>query len=86
MQDPLRAATLEMASNHLICSVALTGVLVLQAARYWAESADDDGIEELADGTKSRARTPAPEGPPTSTTVPTTTTGTTKQKKKKKAS
>jgi len=46
LKDPiprtLRIATLELASSNLICSVALTGVLALQAGRFWAESADDD--------------------------------------------
>lgn len=50
LQDPipraLRSATLELASNHLICSVALTGVLALQAGRFWAESADSDDDED----------------------------------------
>jgi hypothetical protein len=38
----LRNPTLELASSNLICSVALTGVLALQAGRLWAERADDD--------------------------------------------
>ncbi|CEL51723.1 hypothetical protein RSOLAG1IB_00258 [Rhizoctonia solani AG-1 IB] len=38
-----KEATLNLASYHLVCSVALTGVLILQAARYWAESPDGDG-------------------------------------------
>ncbi|KAF8260439.1 ER membrane protein SH3-domain-containing protein, partial [Lactarius quietus] len=38
----LRAPTLSLASSHLICSVALTGVLALQTGRWWAERADDD--------------------------------------------
>ncbi|KAI0306806.1 Shr3 amino acid permease chaperone [Multifurca ochricompacta] len=38
----LRAPTLGLASSHLICSVALTGVLALQTGRWWAERADDD--------------------------------------------
>ncbi|KAI0279803.1 Shr3 amino acid permease chaperone, partial [Russula aff. rugulosa BPL654] len=38
----LRTPTLELASSHLICSVALTGVLALQTGRWWAERADDD--------------------------------------------
>ncbi|KIM49177.1 hypothetical protein M413DRAFT_59445 [Hebeloma cylindrosporum] len=70
LKDPiprtLRVATLELASNNLICSVALTGVLALQAGRFWAESADDDeddfvmGEQEdvPAKGRKSRAKTP----------------------------
>ncbi|KZT11616.1 uncharacterized protein LAESUDRAFT_741049 [Laetiporus sulphureus 93-53] len=38
----LRTAILELASSHLICSVVLTGVLTLQAGRWWAEQADTD--------------------------------------------
>jgi len=38
----LRTPTLGLASSHLICSVALTGVLALQMGRWWAERADDD--------------------------------------------
>ncbi|KAJ3482654.1 hypothetical protein NLI96_g6828 [Meripilus lineatus] len=42
----LRAPTLDLASSHLICSVALTGVLALQAGRWWAEQADIDEDDE----------------------------------------
>lgn len=38
----LRSPTLDLASNHLVCSVALTGVLILQAGRWWAELSDGD--------------------------------------------
>ncbi|KAK7043618.1 hypothetical protein VNI00_008229 [Paramarasmius palmivorus] len=38
----LRIPVLDLASSHLICSVALTGILGLQAGRLWAETADDD--------------------------------------------
>ena len=51
---------MELASSNLICSVALTGVLALQAGRLWAERADDDdavveteeakGVKPLAQG------------------------------------
>lgn len=57
----LRHATLELASNNLICSVALTGVLALQAGRFWAESSDndEDEYEEMeVDGTRSGTKTP----------------------------
>ena len=37
-----KEATLNLASHHLVCSVALTGVLILQAARYKAELPDGD--------------------------------------------
>jgi len=62
--DALRSATLDLASNHLMCSVALTGVLVLQAGRFWAERSDDEEIAELRreaallKGRQSRAKTP----------------------------
>jgi len=49
LKDPfpraLRQSTLDLASNNLICSVALTGVLALQAGRFWAESSDNDDTE-----------------------------------------
>ncbi|KAJ3509216.1 hypothetical protein NMY22_g16366 [Coprinellus aureogranulatus] len=67
----LRQTTLELASNHLICSVALTGVVILQAGRLWAEKADEDEddfvmVEPEAElmttakssGVPSRAKTP----------------------------
>ena len=41
-------STLELASNNLVCSVALTGVLALQAGRWWAEKADLDEDEQEA--------------------------------------
>ena len=46
----LRTPTLGLASSHLVCSVALTGVLALQTGRWWAERADDDAnaAEELS--------------------------------------
>ncbi|KIK08684.1 hypothetical protein K443DRAFT_118959 [Laccaria amethystina LaAM-08-1] len=68
LKDPfpraLRHATLELASNNLICSVALTGVLALQAGRFWAESADDGEDDyvvvesEEQKEAQSRAKTP----------------------------
>jgi hypothetical protein len=57
----LKAAIFDLASNNLVCSVALTGVLGLQAGRFWAESADsnDDEIESLqVTPGPSRAKTP----------------------------
>jgi hypothetical protein len=45
----LRISTLELASNNLVCSVALTGVLALQAGRWWAERADSDDDEQEAE-------------------------------------
>lgn len=66
LKDPvpraLRGATLELASNNLICSVALTGILALQAGRFWAENADSDDLDyddtDELKGRKSRAKTP----------------------------
>ncbi|KAG6878734.1 hypothetical protein C0993_011549 [Termitomyces sp. T159_Od127] len=50
LSDPfprsLRLVTLELASSNLICSVALTGVLALQAGRFWAENSDTDEVFE----------------------------------------
>lgn len=37
----LKARTLDLASSNLVCSVALTGVIVLQAGRWWAEGEDE---------------------------------------------
>ncbi|RDX52676.1 hypothetical protein K466DRAFT_585247 [Polyporus arcularius HHB13444] len=42
----LRQPTLELASAHLVCSVVLTGVLTLQAGRWWAEQADADDDDD----------------------------------------
>ena len=68
LKDPfpraLRNPTLELASSNLICSVALTGVLALQAGRFWAERADDDDDDDVvletdeAKGIRSRGKTP----------------------------
>ncbi|KAI1788502.1 Shr3 amino acid permease chaperone [Ganoderma leucocontextum] len=54
----LRAPTLELASSHLVCSVVLTGVLALQAGRWWAEQADvdeddEDEIEDAGTGAET---------------------------------
>jgi len=55
---------LELASGNLICSVALTGVLVLQAGRSWAERADDDDDDDAVveaeepKGIKLQGKTP----------------------------
>jgi hypothetical protein len=48
----LKRPTLDLASSHLVCSVALTGVLVLQAGRWWAEQRDDEEEEETSDAQK----------------------------------
>jgi len=59
----LRQPTLELASSHLVCSVALTGVLALQAGRWWAEQKDieeDDDDEGVPDATEeSKPSSPA---------------------------
>ncbi|KAF9532919.1 ER membrane protein SH3-domain-containing protein [Crepidotus variabilis] len=71
----LRESILELASNNLICSVALTGVLVLQACRLWveqseAEDEDDDFVViEPEDVPKAAVATASASG--------TTSTGTT---------
>ncbi|KZV70615.1 hypothetical protein PENSPDRAFT_631465 [Peniophora sp. CONT] len=43
----LRIPTMSLASSHLVCSVTLTGVILLQAARRWSER-EDSGAPELA--------------------------------------
>lgn len=43
----LRQPTLELASSNLVCSVTLTGVLALQAGRWWAERVDDAEEESV---------------------------------------
>ncbi|KAI0806954.1 Shr3 amino acid permease chaperone [Fomes fomentarius] len=55
----LREPTLELASSHLVCSVALTGVLALQAGRWWAEQADVDEDDEDETGADTGADTGA---------------------------
>ena len=59
----LRGPTLELASSHLICSVALTGVLLLQAGRWWAEQkdVDDDDVDETEQETSTGASDTAEE-------------------------
>ena len=59
----LRGPTLELASSHLICSVALTGVLLLQAGRWWAEQkdVDDDDDEQEEEESKERDASQVPE-------------------------
>ncbi|KAG6879529.1 hypothetical protein C0992_001862 [Termitomyces sp. T32_za158] len=63
LRDPfprsLRHVTLELASNNLICSVALTGVLALQAGRFWAENSDTDDQVFVSGESESRAKTPS---------------------------
>ncbi|KAI6162536.1 hypothetical protein EDD17DRAFT_552682 [Pisolithus thermaeus] len=59
---PLRSPTLDLASNHLICSVALTGILILQAGRWWAELSDGDDeptyFQEKSEGPSTPAEEP----------------------------
>jgi hypothetical protein len=63
--------TVELASSHLAVSVALTGVMILQAARYWAEGEDAEAAANNAtsvtDDTESESshgwkRSPRPSG------------------------
>ncbi|KAI6005466.1 Shr3 amino acid permease chaperone [Pisolithus albus] len=58
----LRSPTLDLASNHLICSVALTGILILQAGRWWAELSDGDDdptyLQEKSEGPSTPAEEP----------------------------
>jgi len=62
--EALRKPTVALASSHLVCSVALTGVLFFQALRSWAEDEDrtqreDDEREEQAERELERLRTAA---------------------------
>src|SRR6267154_1410545 len=54
----LRTPTLGLASSHLVCSVALTGVLALQTGRWWVERADDDAnaAEKLSSSEKDGSK------------------------------
>ncbi|KAK1232965.1 hypothetical protein PQX77_003879 [Marasmius sp. AFHP31] len=61
----LRTPILDLASSHLICSVTLTGVLALQAGRFWAEKADEEDYALIEPDTdyrptpsQSRSKTP----------------------------
>jgi len=63
--------TVELASSHLVVSVALTGVMILQAARYWAEGEDAEAaanntasITDSAESESSHGwkRSPRPSG------------------------
>ncbi|KAH8833811.1 Shr3 amino acid permease chaperone [Flagelloscypha sp. PMI_526] len=65
LKDPfpwtLRADTIDLAANNLYCSVALTGVLVLQAGRFWTESAEAEDFDLINDTDLvrfSRAKSP----------------------------
>ena len=62
LKDPfpraLRNPTLELASSNLICSVALTGVLALQAGRLWAERADDDNDNAVVETEEAKGVKP----------------------------
>ncbi|KAH7107346.1 ER membrane protein SH3-domain-containing protein [Auriculariales sp. MPI-PUGE-AT-0066] len=40
--------TVDIASRHLVCCVLLTGIIVLQAARLWAENEQDAEDAEIA--------------------------------------
>jgi hypothetical protein len=53
----LRVSALELASTNLVCSVALTGVLALQAARFFAERADEEDDELYVDDNTKLQRT-----------------------------
>ncbi|KAG8933968.1 hypothetical protein FRC02_010806 [Tulasnella sp. 418] len=46
LSESVKQPTIDLASSHLVCSVALTGVLVLQAGRWWAEGEEKFEAEE----------------------------------------
>jgi len=56
----IRAEVLNLASANLVCSVALTGVMALQAARWWADHSEpEDEVEGLhADAAGQRRKKP----------------------------
>ena len=59
---------MELASSHLVCSVALTGVLILQAARWWAEEKDvDEDDEEEVVAQPRDEKVPVPDAKPVAT-------------------
>ena len=64
----LRAPTLDLASKHLVCSVALTGVMLFQAGRWWAERDNEQEDTEGLRGTESRSDSRAGELPSEATT------------------
>ncbi|KAI5981475.1 hypothetical protein EDD15DRAFT_366454 [Pisolithus albus] len=70
----LPSPTLDLASNHLICSVALTGILILQAGRWWAELSDRDDdptfLQEKSEGPSTPAEEPISQ-PPLHAPIPT---------------
>jgi hypothetical protein len=57
--DRLREPVLGLAGAHLVCSVALTGVLILQAGRWWVAQKDID-VDADADFDADEAPAPAP--------------------------
>jgi len=65
LKDPfpraLRNPTLELASSNLICSVALTGILALQAGRLWAERADDDDDDAVVETEEAKPQGKTPD-------------------------
>jgi len=42
----LKKPTMDLASSHLVCSVIMTGVLFLQAGKWWAEGEDREWKDE----------------------------------------
>lgn len=53
----LRSEVLNLATGNLVSSVALTGVMVLQAARWWSEQSDpEEELEEVVSETSSHRR------------------------------
>ena len=48
---------INLATGNLVSSVALTGVMVLQAARWWSEQSDpEEEVEEVASETATQRR------------------------------
>jgi hypothetical protein len=49
----LKKPTMDLASTHLVCSVIMTGVLFLQAGKWWADG-EDRGWKDVKDMPKKQ--------------------------------
>jgi hypothetical protein len=47
----LKKPTMDLASSHLVCSVIMTGVIFLQAGKWWADG-EDRGWKDVKDAPK----------------------------------
>ncbi|EJD06072.1 uncharacterized protein FOMMEDRAFT_18275 [Fomitiporia mediterranea MF3/22] len=58
LTNVLKSEVLNFATANLVCSVSLTGVMALQAARWWAERADAEDSEEGVSRSPTQRRSP----------------------------